>query len=85
MNIDIRWTSHLSNEADKKYFKENLSASQKVVERLKDLMDEDFEVSCKEMAAKTNLDNPNWANHQAFLMGMQAYINKIKALLPEYS
>ncbi len=82
--MSLRWTGHLPKTADKESFKSNVSSSQKMVDRLRDLMREDLEAATNEASSKVLFSNSNWAEHQAYLMGKQAYIKQIEALLPTY-
>lgn len=84
MKHSLQWTSHLPKKMDKENFKNHLSSCSLVMERLKDILDHDLVTNILESSSKTTFETPNWSEYQAYLMGKQAYINQLKALLPTY-
>ena len=84
MKYSLKWTANLSKTVEKENFKNNLSGSKLVLDRLKEILDKDLETSVSEASSRKTFDIPNWSEYQAYLMGKQAYINQLKDLLPNY-
>jgi len=84
MKSSVRWTAHLPKIPDKTHFKSQLGTAQQVLERLRTILDEDLKTSVVESSSKTVFETPCWAEYQAYLLGKQAYITQLKALLPNY-
>lgn len=75
------WTDHLKTEEEKKQFRDVLSGSSLILDRLIELLKRDQEgLSKKEVSAKV-YDNPNWAYRQAHANGYNACLNAYLTLL----
>ena len=75
----IRWTSHLP-KADKESFEQSLAQAETVLKRLRQLIEEDYNISDKEMHKRDNFFMPAWAEKQAFELGIQKALKTIMKL-----
>lgn len=77
----IKWTSHLQDQEDKKSFEQNIRGARSVLERLKDILDEEEKgLDRSEMDIRT-FDLPNWANRQAYKNGYRSALSNLKKLV----
>ena len=76
-----KWTSHILDEEEKVKFEKTVRASAPVLERLKQIVEEDLEgLDSSEINSKI-YDLPNWDYRQAHRNGnRQAYLTLIKLL-----
>lgn len=75
------WTRHIKDPSEKEDFENSIRGAQRVLERLKTLLDEEEKaLDQTELDAKA-YDNPSWAYKQAFKNGLRKGISIIKPLL----
>lgn len=75
------WTKHLTDEEDKEKFRNKILSSKVVLQRIKDLMEEDLlSVESDEIDVKA-YENANWAYRQAHRNGYKNALRKLNILL----
>ena len=76
-----RWTSHLKDENNIREFKRLIYSSKEVLDRLKDIIEEDeASLTRSEMNPKT-YENGSWSHLQAHKNGIRQYLCQIKTLI----
>lgn len=75
-----RWTAHLPEE-EKESFKRDIRASRSVLERLKQIIEEDEEALDKSELDQRSYSIPNWSHLQAHRNGNRQVYAVIKKLL----
>jgi hypothetical protein len=71
---DRRWTSNLSTPEEKASFEQLLGYQNKVLDRLTEIC---YNMLNELEDKSTDFDKPNWAVHQAFLVGRRMSLEKI--------
>jgi glutamate/tyrosine decarboxylase-like PLP-dependent enzyme len=79
--MKITWTSHLKTKEEKEEFEKEVRSARKVLKRLQDILQEDYDISDKEMHKRENFFMPAWAEKQAFELGYQKAHKKTINLL----
>lgn len=75
------WTNHLKTEDEKVRFRKYIYSSKGVLDRLKELMEQDeTELNSKEMD-ESSYESPSWAALQADRNGYRRCLRKFKKLL----
>lgn len=76
-----QWTHHLKTDDEKTRFRKYVYSSKGVIDRLKDLMEQDEnELNSKEVD-ESSYDSPSWAALQADRNGYRRCLRKFKKLL----
>lgn len=78
--INVRWHKGASEE-DKAIIKAELKSSNYILKRLKKIISEEVETIRRKARLPETLQNPNWANAQAFYLGVETGLNIIDNLL----
>lgn len=76
---NIKWSSHLKGE-EKEEFEKEVRAARKVLRRLHQLIQEQYNVSDKEMHKRENFLIPAWSEKQAYELGFQKALTNIMKL-----
>lgn len=76
-----RWTSHLKDEEDKQLFRNSVLGARDVLERLRQMVEEDEEALNYSEANPKSYSEPNWDYRQAHKNGMRQQIYQIKAMI----
>lgn len=80
--IPIQWTSNVLNDPKaKKDFEEYLRNSNRILERLREILNEKEISINKYSISPSSFKSNNWAYEQAYLNGRLAEINELKQLL----
>lgn len=75
------WTKHLKTEEDREKFNKSLKASQYVLGRLQELLDEEkSSLESAEISPKI-YETPNWDYKQAHTNGFKAALNMVSKLI----
>lgn len=75
------WTAHLTDSDEKQRFEKKVQSSEKVLERLSDILDiRETGMDMQEMSQK-DFENPNWAYKQAFRNGYRSAIWTVQKYL----
>lgn len=77
----IRWTEHLKTEEEKERFQNSIYSAKIVLERLKDIIEEDEQTLDRSETDERVYETPNWDYRQAHKNGMRKYLNTIKKLI----
>jgi len=67
-----RWTQHLKTPEEKEHFEREIRNARIVLERLSQILQEEQSILASAELKAEMFDNPNWANKQAFVLGMKA-------------
>lgn len=76
-----RWTQHLKTEDEKEKFRKEVYSAKGVLERLKDIVAEDFDALEYSEIHPDTYEQPNWPYHQAHKNGLRQYMYQIKTLV----
>lgn len=77
----IDWTKHIKDQEEKDNFVSQVQRSKPVLNRLLELViEKERALDLSEIDPKT-FDNPNWANKQAYKIGIRAGLNGFKQLI----
>ncbi len=80
MSLVTRWFKHLS-KVEHEDFKKTIFAHRIVLERLKDLLEEDLAASIKVQENKINYKESSWPMFQADCIGEQRTLKKLINLI----
>jgi hypothetical protein len=76
-----RWTQHLNTEEEKERFRNEIHSARRVLERLKDMVDEDLSMMDKSEQDQRIYDLPNWDYRQAHKNGGRQYATQMYNLV----
>ena len=76
-----KWTSHLTTEKDKDNFRNQIRASKDVLERMKQLLNEEEDVLNKSEINQKSYETNSWSSLQAHKNGYRQCIHIIKTLV----
>lgn len=80
--IPLQWTSNIANSPKaKKDFEDYLANSSRLLERLREIINEKENSLTKIQFSPSTYKNPSWAYEQAFLNGRLTELNDLKQLL----
>lgn len=68
----LNWTSHLQTDAEKEKFLGQVLGAKPVLNRLKEIIDEEVNGLDRSETDIKSFDNPNWAYKQAYKNGCRA-------------
>lgn len=77
--VSTRW---LKDDVDSESFKQELLASQRVLRRLREMLQDDIDSSVKDMRNKKGYANTSWPYIQADCIAEQRAFQKVIDLLP---
>lgn len=77
----IAWTKHLKDPAAAKQFADYVKGSRQILERLKDIIQEDINNLDTNESSYKDFDTPNWQYKQAFRNGQRSTLKNIQRLL----
>lgn len=75
------WTKHLKDEAEKVKFEKYVRGSRLLLDRLKDIIQEDVDKLDTQEGSFKDFDIPNWEFKQAFRNGQRSTLKNIQRLL----
>jgi|SRR5882672_838680 len=75
------WTNHLKTDEDKKSFAISVNRSKHVLNRLKQLIEQDLEATGKAEISFKAYDNLNWAYRQAHTNGYKKALTNLLTLV----
>jgi hypothetical protein len=78
--MKIQWIANLKEE-DKKDFTNLLHNSTTVIDRLKEIVDQEIKSIDRTENSSSSYETPGWSHKQAFLNGKRAALEDIKQLL----
>lgn len=76
-----RWTQHLKTEEEKESFKREIYSAKTVLERLRDIVNEDESSLDRSEIDQRVYDLPNWSERQAHKNGNRQYMNAIRLIV----
>ena len=76
-----RWTQHLDTDEEKEKFKREIINSRFVLDRIKQMIEEDEKSLDRSEMDQRIYDIPNWEYRQAHKNGVRQYMATIKTLL----
>lgn len=80
--MNLKWLKHLSqDQAKQKDFKQQLKAAWPVLERLRDILDEETTSQENWAVSQKSFDTMNWEFKMAFITGDRHRCHKIKELI----
>lgn len=79
--LSLAWTKHIQGADAKDTFEKTLRASTTIVQRLREILDEDDRGLDAASATIKDFEDPSWSHKQAFRLGEKARIRKIRELL----
>lgn len=79
--MDIRWTSHLADQAEKERFANYVWTNKPVLKRLKELLEEKETAIDNDERSISSYENQNWAYRQAHRNGSREMIRFLKTLV----
>jgi hypothetical protein len=71
----VGWTKHLPNPADKIQFENQIIGSKPVLNRIKEIIEEQIVDTDKSELSITQFENPNWAYQQAYKNGFKSALS----------
>jgi hypothetical protein len=77
----VGWTKHLSNEEDKNTFINQIKGSRPVLERLRDLVEEQIVDTDRSELSEKQFENPNWPYFQAYKNGFRSAMSILHRLV----
>lgn len=76
-----QWTNHIKDDSDKEEFTKAIYGSKRILNRLRDLLqEEENSLEASELSA-ASFDKPNWAYKQAYKNGYRSCLNVLKKLI----
>lgn len=82
MGLSQRWYRHIKDDGYREDFKRQIINCVNIWERMSQIIEEEVEASLKEMRGNNSFESPAWAEKQAYQLGLQDGLLKIKQLLP---
>jgi hypothetical protein len=79
--LSVVWTKHLKSDEHKQTFEQTLRASTTIVQRLREILEDDERSLDAASATIKDFEDPSWSHKQAFRLGEKARIRKLKELL----
>ena len=79
--MKTRWTSHLKSEEEIKEFQDYIRASKRLLDRMKDILEEEKTSLDRSEISNKVYDNPNWAYLQAHKNGYRQCLGIINSLI----
>lgn len=67
-----KWTTHCKNEHEKATFEADLRRARSVLDRLKDILEQELEVAEKQEIGIEGFSSPSWPYLQAYILGCKA-------------
>ena len=77
----IAWTKHIKDETEKVEFEKYIKGSKRLLDRLKEIVDEEEQSLNRSETDIKTFDQPNWENRQAYKNGYRACLNIMKKLV----
>ena len=79
--MQIKWTQHIKDPDEKSKFEALVRNAKPVLERLRDIVNEDYEVLNKMEISKKVYEIPNWDYKQAHINGYKEHTTNILKLI----
>lgn len=80
--IPMQWTANVANDPSaKQSFEDYLSNNQRLLLRLKEIIEDKEKSTDDKDFSLSSFDNPSWAYKQAHINGRRAVLNEIKQLI----
>lgn len=79
--LSLVWTKHLKSDEQKQTFEQSIRASTTIVNRLREILDEEERALDAQTIGVKEFDNPSWAYKQAYRLGEKNRISKLRELL----
>jgi hypothetical protein len=79
--MNLKWLKHLKDSDKQKDFRQQIKAAWPVLERLKEILDEETLSQENWSVSQKSFDNPNWEFKMAFVTGDRHRCHKIKELI----
>lgn len=76
-----RWTQHLTTDEEKESFKKEIYSAKRVLERLRDILNEDEEMLDRSEMDQRTYDMPNWDYRQAHKNGNRQAMRALRLLV----
>lgn len=76
-----RWTQHLTTEEDKQKFRNSVLSARVVLERLRDIVNEDEDSLSHSELGQKQYDISNWSELQAHKNGNRQYMHEMRLLI----
>ena len=76
-----KWTSHIKDDTEKQNFRLEVLSSKRVLERLKQVLDEENSTLDHSEVDVRQFDQPNWEYRQAFKNGYRSALSIQKKLI----
>lgn len=73
-----KWTQHLKTDDDKKRFENSVIGCRYVLERLRDIIDEEIKDIEK---TEEDFNNPSWAYKEAYSIGAKRKLRDLRKLI----
>ena len=80
-NLPIEWTKHIKDAVKKEEFEKTIRASQTIVSRLIELLDEQISGLDKQETSISDYETPSWSEKQAHRNGQRSTLRRLKDLL----
>ena len=81
--LSIRWLKGITGADNKEEVKRRVLNCVDIWEKLHRIIREDEEQSIRNMRKEDSFDSPAWSEKQAYELGVQAGLEKIKKVLPQ--
>lgn len=76
-----KWTQHIKDQNEKVDFEKFIKGSKPVLDRIKDILNDEENSLDRSETDIRSFDQPNWEYKQAYKNGYRACINVIKTLV----
>lgn len=81
--FSIRWLKGVSGAENKGEVKRRVLNCVDIWDKLNRIIQEDEEQSIRKMRAESSFDSPAWSEKQAYELGFQAGLDRIKKVIPQ--